>query len=172
MAADEAMQIILDGNRAEIYRATAPLIRPLFAGNAFTAPAFIMVSPELGNGNRRRREIQNLYLHGALSHRLQIARFMREKPVYNQALDYFALPDPLLFSLLLGICIVIVLLVIRLGSKLFGVVDDDPIVGKLSPMVPILIPMAFTGELVYRMAHFAEGVGDFIPTIGRFGSAS
>lgn len=97
----------------------------------------------------------------------QIARFMREKPVYNQALDYFALADPLLFSLLLGICIAIVLLVIRLGSKLFGVVDDDPIVGKLSPMVPILIPMAFTGELVYRMAHFAEGVGDFIPTIGR-----
>jgi hypothetical protein len=27
--------------------------------------------------------------------------------------------------------------------------------------------MAFTGELVYRMTHFAEGIGDFIPTIGR-----
>jgi hypothetical protein len=92
---------------------------------------------------------------------------MREKPVYSQALDYFAISDPLLFSLLLGICIIIVLLVIRVGKKLFGVADNDPIVGKLSPMVPILIPMAFTGELVYRMAHFAEGIGDFIPTIGR-----
>jgi hypothetical protein len=34
-------------------------------------------------------------------------------------------------------------------------------------MVPILIPMAFTGELVYRLGYFAAGVGDFIPTFGR-----
>jgi hypothetical protein len=43
----------------------------------------------------------------------------------------------------------------------------DPTFGRLSPMVPILIPMAFVGELVYRMEYFAEGIGSFIPTMGR-----
>ena len=97
----------------------------------------------------------------------QLARFVREKAVYSRVMDSVHMSDSLFFSLLLGICIIIVLMVIRLGTKLFGVVERDPIVGNLSPMVPILIPMAFTGELVYRMAHFAEGIGDFIPTVGR-----
>jgi hypothetical protein len=34
-------------------------------------------------------------------------------------------------------------------------------------MVPILIPMAFVGELVYRMWFFTDGIGDFLPTLGR-----
>ncbi len=55
--------------------------------------------------------------------------------------------------------------IIRFGSSLFGI-TEDPIFGKFNPMVPILIPMAFTGELVYRMEFFAEGIGNFLPTIG------
>lgn len=97
----------------------------------------------------------------------QLARFIREKTFYNTALENWAVSDALLFSLLLAVCIAVILVVIKVGNWLFGVTEKDPIVGRLSPMVPILIPMAFTGELVYRLAHFAEGVGDFIPTIGR-----
>lgn len=97
----------------------------------------------------------------------QLARFIKEKTVYDRMLSSWSISDPLLFSVLLGFCILVVLMVIRIGNRLFGVTDTDPIIGRLSPMVPILIPMAFTGELVYRMAHFAEGIGDFIPTFGR-----
>ncbi len=97
----------------------------------------------------------------------QLARFFREKPIYSSIMAGFNVSDALLFSLLLGVCIIVVLVVIRIGMILFGVKDRDPIVGRLSPMVPILIPMAFTGELVYRMSHFAVGIGDFVPTFGR-----
>jgi hypothetical protein len=78
-----------------------------------------------------------------------------------------ALSDALFFSILLILCIAVVLAVIYFGSILFKIPPSDPDFGKLTPMVPVLIPMAFTGELVYRMTHFAEGIGDFIPTIGR-----
>lgn len=97
----------------------------------------------------------------------QFARFIMDKPAYRTLFGSWGIDDPLLFSLLLLLCIAIVLMVIRIGNRLFGVTAEDPIVGRLSPMVPILIPMAFTGELVYRMAHFAEGIGDFLPTFGR-----
>ncbi len=97
----------------------------------------------------------------------QLARFIKEKEIYNRFLVNWGTSDAVLFSILLGLCIIVVLAVIHFGNKLFGVTANDPIVGRLSPMVPIFIPMAFTGELVYRMAHFAEGIGDFIPTFGR-----
>lgn len=97
----------------------------------------------------------------------QFARFIIDKQFYRDILEAWGVADSLLFSILLLVCIVVVLVVIKIGNRLFGVTETDPIVGRLSPMVPILIPMAFTGELVYRMAHFAEGIGDFIPTFGR-----
>lgn len=96
----------------------------------------------------------------------QLARFLRDKPSYQHWLEISNMPDSLIFSLLLIICSLGVLLLIKMGANLFGVAKD-PICGHLSPMVPILIPMAFTGELVYRMSFFADGIGDFIPTIGR-----
>ncbi|NOR10042.1 MAG: 4Fe-4S binding protein [Desulfovibrionaceae bacterium] len=97
----------------------------------------------------------------------QLARFFRDKSYYPQLLEMTALSDALFFSILLILCIAVVLAVIYFGSILFKIPPSDPDFGKLTPMVPVLIPMAFTGELVYRMTHFAEGIGDFIPTIGR-----
>ena len=97
----------------------------------------------------------------------QLARFFREKAYYPQLLEMTSLSDPLLFSILLLICIASVLAIIHSGSILFKIPPSDPDFGKLTPMVPVLIPMAFTGELVYRMTHFTEGIGDFVPTIGR-----
>ncbi len=97
----------------------------------------------------------------------QLARFIREKQVYGQMQTTFSMSDPLLFSILMFICIGVVLLFIHLGTRTLTSPGEDHDFGSRSPMVPILIPMAFTGELVYRMDHFAEEIGDFIPTIGR-----
>lgn len=96
----------------------------------------------------------------------QLARFLRKKEIYGQLSSYTGWSDAVLFSLLLLIAFGLSLVIINLGARLFGV-TEDPLFGRLSPMVPILIPMAFTGELVYRFGYFAAGVGDFIPTIGR-----
>ena len=96
----------------------------------------------------------------------QLARFLRHKPIYGQLEALTGWPDPMVFSLLLLLGFVLIIAVIRYGAHLFGV-NEDPLFGKFSPMVPILIPMAFTGELIYRMAYFAGGVGDFLPTLGR-----
>jgi len=96
----------------------------------------------------------------------QLARFFRFKAPYNLFESWLGLPDAMAFSLLLVVAFVVVMTVIKLGSRLFGIYED-PMFGRFSPLVPILIPMAFTGELVYRMSYFADGIGGFIPTIGR-----
>ncbi|MEW6426583.1 MAG: 4Fe-4S binding protein [Thermodesulfobacteriota bacterium] len=96
----------------------------------------------------------------------QLARFLREKPLYGAGLASTGIPDALAFSVLLLLAFLLVVAIIRYGSSLFGI-SEDPIFGRFSPMLPVFIPMAFTGELVYRMEFFAEGVGDFLPTIGR-----
>ncbi|HIJ77814.1 MAG: 4Fe-4S binding protein [Desulfobulbaceae bacterium] len=101
----------------------------------------------------------------------QLARFLRQKDIYAQLAQATAWPDAVLFSLMLLVGFIIMMALIRFGSKLFGI-TEDPLFGKFSPMVPILIPMAFTGELVYRMGYSSAGLGDFIPTFGRqFGIA-
>lgn len=95
----------------------------------------------------------------------QLARFLRHKPVY---LEFAATlgSNAAAFSLILLLAFVFVLAAIKAGNRLLGV-SSDPVFGRFSPMVPILIPMAFVGELVYRMDYFAGGIGDFLPTIGR-----
>ncbi len=96
----------------------------------------------------------------------QLARFLRQKTIYHQITAAIGWPDAVVFSLLLVLGFFAVMAIIRLGNQLIGV-TEDPILGRLSPMVPIFIPMAFTGELVYRMGYFASGIGDFLPTVGR-----
>ena len=34
-------------------------------------------------------------------------------------------------------------------------------------MIPVVLPLAFTGELVYRLKYFLENLGQFLPTLGR-----
>lgn len=96
----------------------------------------------------------------------QLARFFRKEAAYTQLSGLLGWSDAVLFSILLIIGFLLSLAIIRYGARLFGI-TEDPLFGKFSPMVPILIPMAFTGELVYRMSYFARGIGEFIPTIGR-----
>lgn len=96
----------------------------------------------------------------------QLARFIRQKPLYHEVISTSGWPDALVFSLLLIISFLLVMGIIRFGTYLFGT-TEDPMFGRFSPLVPIMIPMAFTGELVYRMSYFAKGIGGFIPTLGR-----
>ncbi len=97
----------------------------------------------------------------------QLARFLRVHPAYLHLQQVFGLNDALLFSFLLVVGFAFILALIRSGLRLFGITREDRTMGRFAPLVPILIPMAFSGELVYRMGYFARGVGDFLPTVGR-----
>jgi len=96
----------------------------------------------------------------------QLSRFLRQKPIYHDFMGFSGLPDGVVFSILLVVGFFAVMGIIRVGNVMIGI-SEDPLFGKFSPMVPIFIPMAFTGELVYRMDFFAAGIGDFLPTVGR-----
>ncbi|VAW40544.1 hypothetical protein MNBD_DELTA03-483 [hydrothermal vent metagenome] len=95
----------------------------------------------------------------------QLARFFRQKEVFHQ-FARFCRSEALGFTIILLLAYIIVLTGVRLGNRLLGH-QEASLFGRFSPMVPILIPMAFSGELVYRMAYMANGLGDFVPTVGR-----
>jgi hypothetical protein len=96
----------------------------------------------------------------------QLARFLQEKSFYHDLTAWLGGWEAAAFSLLLIAGFLLIVGIVRTGSRLFGI-TEDPVFGKFSPMVPIFVPMAFTGELVYRMGYFAAGIGDFLPTLGR-----
>ena len=64
------------------------------------------------------------------------------------------------------LAIILVYMIISLGDLLFGVYHDD-LLGSFSPMVPVLFPVAFAGELVHRLTFAVRNAYDFFPTVGR-----
>jgi len=95
----------------------------------------------------------------------QLARFFRQKEFYHHVVGLLG-SEAAAFSFLLIIAYILVLVGIRLGNRWLGHTDAS-LFGRFSPMVPILIPMAFSGELVYRLGYWAAGIGNFLPTLGR-----
>ncbi len=96
----------------------------------------------------------------------QVARFFYESPLLHRVLQVTGLGKTLTFTLAFALATLLFILLIKGGSRLF-VYYEDEIFGKFSPMVPVVLPIAFTGELIYRLKYFFEELGDFLPTLGR-----
>jgi hypothetical protein len=96
----------------------------------------------------------------------QLARFIQHASWYGGVEQWFFGSNTMAFTLLLGLGFVFALLVIRMGAFLFKT-TEDPLFGKFSPMVPVLVPLAFTGELAYRLDYFLANMGNVMPTFGR-----
>jgi hypothetical protein len=96
----------------------------------------------------------------------QLARFMQHTSWYSQAQFWFFGSNAIAFTIFLGLGFILSLLAIRIGAYLFGI-TEDPSFGKFSPMVPVLVPLAFTGELAYRLDYFLANIGNVLPTFGR-----
>ncbi len=96
----------------------------------------------------------------------QLARFIQHQSWYKDIEAMFFGSNWLAFSVLLAAGFAIFIFLIRIGSRLFGLREDE-VFGRFSPMVPVLVPLAFTGELVYRLEYFLANLGDFLPTFGR-----
>ncbi len=70
------------------------------------------------------------------------------------------------FSLLLLCFFSFAYLLSRLGAHLFGVTEDE-LFGKFSPMIPVFLPIAIGGELIYRIEYALKRLPDLLPTFGR-----
>jgi len=96
----------------------------------------------------------------------QLARFIQETAHYTLLEQWLFGSNALAFTLLLALGFTCAVMVIRFGSALFTT-TEDPLFGKFSPMVPVLVPLAFTGELAYRLDYFLANIGNVVPTFGR-----
>ena len=96
----------------------------------------------------------------------QLARFVQHAAWYRRAETALFDSNTITFTFLLALGFGLFILIQKAGARLFGI-TEDPSFGKFSPMVPVLVPLAFTGELVYRLDYFLANAGDFIPTFGR-----
>ena len=98
----------------------------------------------------------------------QLARFFFEGGASHWSIweSSSQLHGMLLFSLLLALFFCYSFFLIRLGAYAFGITEDE-LFGRFSPMVPALLPVAFGGELIYRLRYALETAPDFLPTVGR-----
>ncbi len=96
----------------------------------------------------------------------QISRFMKQGFLYPSQYTQTMAWDMLIYGFVFLSCTLFVQGLIRIGDRLFGL-EPDHLFGSYSPMVPIFLPMAFVGELIYRLNYTLSEAPGFIPTIGR-----
>lgn len=96
----------------------------------------------------------------------QLARFVQHHKWYERIEAFFFGSNLLAFTALLILGFLFFLIVIRLGAAFFKPIKND-VFGLFSPMVPVLVPMAFTGELAYRLDYLLSNAGGFLPVVGR-----
>lgn len=96
----------------------------------------------------------------------QLARFLTETPYYSKWLELIHLNHSLLFTLLFFSLSLTLIILTKISALIFQYIED-PIFGKFNLSIAILIPFAFTGELIYRLQYFLKNLGEFLPTLGR-----
>ena len=70
------------------------------------------------------------------------------------------------FSLLLLTGFLFAYILSKAGSYLFGITEDE-LFGRFSPMIPVFVPIAFGGELIYRLEYALNNAPDFFPILSR-----
>jgi ferredoxin len=96
----------------------------------------------------------------------QWARYIHERSWYRAIESGLPVSKEISFLALLVLCYALFLLIIRFGNFLIGRLAGDQ-ADHGSPMIPILIPLAFSGELVYRLKYLLVEAGRFPAVFGR-----
>jgi hypothetical protein len=94
----------------------------------------------------------------------QLARFIHDKSWYKDGIAYFGNSRVLEISIIIALGYAFIWFLIRAGSYLL---EPNPLLNRVSPMVSVFIPLAFNGELVCRLEYFLTEAGQAIPTLGR-----
>lgn len=90
----------------------------------------------------------------------QWARFIQESSWYAAIMPSASHLKAVSFTILLLLCFSIFIGIVGLGNHLMGTKKTRlPI--HCSPMIPVLTPLAFSGELIYRLDYLLAGAGQF-----------
>jgi hypothetical protein len=95
----------------------------------------------------------------------QWARYIHENQWYNGIASQFFYGSGGSFSLLLLLCFVVFLCIILLGNRLIIHPCSDKTDHNL-PMIHVLLPLAFSGELIYRLKYLFSEAGQFPAVLG------
>lgn len=101
----------------------------------------------------------------------QWARFIAENPWYRNLISQTSVSFALTFTILLALCFAAFIGIVAFGNRLLGTRRSSlPI--HCSPMIPVLTPLAFSGELIYRLDYLLSEAGQFPAVFARqFGLA-
>lgn len=101
----------------------------------------------------------------------QWARYIAENPGYQDIASRMPLSSALTFTVLLSLCFATFIGIVAFGNRLLGIRRSKlPI--HCSPMIPALTPLAFSGELAYRLNYLLSEAGQFPAVLARqFGLA-
>ncbi|MFN3921061.1 MAG: hypothetical protein ACK4K4_01505, partial [Caldimicrobium sp.] len=87
-------------------------------------------------------------------------------PYYSYWLELIQLKHSILFTFLFFFFSLTLIGLTKLSALIFKY-TEDPLFGKFNLSVALLVPFAFTGELIYRLQYFLKNLGEFLPTLGR-----
>ncbi|MCS7200040.1 MAG: hypothetical protein N2327_01545 [Caldimicrobium sp.] len=96
----------------------------------------------------------------------QLARFLFETPFFHVWRSSIGFSSEVLFTILFFWFSISIIVLSKLSGSYFKYFED-PILGRFNLAIAILIPLAFTGELIYRSTYLLKGIGEFLPTLGR-----
>lgn len=101
----------------------------------------------------------------------QWARYIEESTWYHTLVPTLFSSAGLSFTVLLALCFALFIGIILFGDYLLGIKRSSlPI--HCSPIIPVLTPLAFSGELIYRLEYLFAEVGRFPLVVSRqFGLA-
>ncbi len=96
----------------------------------------------------------------------QLARFFKDTSFFSFWQQEIGFPSNFLFTIVFLWLSISLIIITKLAASYFRYIED-PLLGKFNLAVAILIPMAFTGEVIYRLEYFLKNLGNFLPTLGR-----
>jgi len=94
----------------------------------------------------------------------QISRFLVESSSWKAFLSQIYLDEKIAFTLLFLFLSFAILMLSRLTILILGVFED-PIFGRFNLAIASIIPLAFTGELIFRLKYFLQELDEFLNTI-------
>ncbi len=129
------------------------------------SPVFNLRSPYVELIKHKGRSITCTYIIPLLMGS-QLARYAQDGVLAHWIASYGPDFHMLIFTILLGTGFLFILAVVHMGGMIFGV-TGDAMLGRFSPMVPVLVPISFAGELIIRLRYTLTHLPDFMPTLGR-----
>lgn len=123
------------------------------------SPRLLLRNPFVELVAARGRELASILIIPFLAGS-QWARFIQESDWYPAIAQSIGVPPAITFTVLLLLCFFAFIGLISLGNRLLGM-KKTRLPLQSSPMIPVLTPLALSGELIYRLDYLLTGAGTF-----------